>query len=176
MGSTETGLERIRTRLLDLTNRNKLLNFRHSAASTLRVVEVNLNSVFRRVMDGEKLRFIPVPEPDDLGQTPTPHGSLPVLHYRQPLDTLTRKPEHQVEHVGSDALNRCNDETSRLSPVFRTTDARSQRVLQPRRFVRLAAHPKNWDCQGSRGSRALLCRWRPCHCMAERLRRRKSAH
>ena len=119
MGSTETGLERIRTRLLDLTNRNKLLNFRHSAASTLRVVEVNLNSVFRRVMDGEKLRFIPVPEPDDLGQTPTPHGSLPVLHYRQPLDTLTRKPEHQVEHVGSDALNRCNDETSRLSPVFR---------------------------------------------------------
>lgn len=31
-GDVSTGLERIRTRLLDLTNRNKLLNYRHSAA------------------------------------------------------------------------------------------------------------------------------------------------
>lgn len=41
-GSTETGLDRIRTRLLDLTNRNKLLNFRHSNASSLRVVDASL--------------------------------------------------------------------------------------------------------------------------------------
>jgi hypothetical protein len=63
-GSTEIGLDRIRTRLLDLTNRNKLLNFRHSNASSLRVVDVALNSVFGRLRDNEKLSFLPVPEPD----------------------------------------------------------------------------------------------------------------
>src|SRR5882724_5519338 len=63
-GSTETGLDRIRTRLLDLTNRNKLLNFRHSKSSSLRVVDVALDSVFGRLRDNEKLSFLPVPEPD----------------------------------------------------------------------------------------------------------------
>ena len=64
-GSIDIGLERIRTRLLDLTNRNKLLNFRHSVASALRFVDVHLNTVFRHLMEGEKLAFRPVPEPDD---------------------------------------------------------------------------------------------------------------
>ena len=61
---TEIGLDRIRTRLLDLTNRNKLLNFRHSNASSLRVVDVPIDTVFRRLRDNEKLAFLPVPEPD----------------------------------------------------------------------------------------------------------------
>jgi very-short-patch-repair endonuclease len=117
-GSAETGLERIRTRLLDLTNRNKLLNFRHSPASSLRVVDVHLDTVFMRIREGEKLFFLPVPEPDDdeeesekqdaaayaqqlgwrasfdLDDVPEPEeydGSLPVLHYQERLDTLSRK-------------------------------------------------------------------------------------
>src|SRR5437763_11204754 len=73
-GSTEAGLEKIRTRLLDLTNRNRLLNFRHTTTSSLRVVDATLDVVFHRLMDGEKLAFFPVPEPDieaaemDLGE------------------------------------------------------------------------------------------------------------
>jgi hypothetical protein len=63
-GSTEIGLDRIRTRLLDLTNRNKLLNYRHTTASSLRVVGVPVDGVFRRLRDNEKLAFLPVPEPD----------------------------------------------------------------------------------------------------------------
>jgi hypothetical protein len=116
-GSTETGLERIRTRLLDLTNRNKLLNFRHSVTSSLRVVDVHLDSVFRHVTEGGKLSFLPVPEPKDRGEAekpsaaeyadelgwrtsfdldevPTPDeydGSLPVLYYQENLDTVSRK-------------------------------------------------------------------------------------
>ena len=34
-GGTAAGLEKIRARLLDLTNRNRLLNFRHTRASSL---------------------------------------------------------------------------------------------------------------------------------------------
>src|ERR1700747_3471735 len=69
-GSTEIGLDRIRTRLLDLTNRNKLLNFRHSNASSLRVVDVSIDSLFRRLLDNEKLAFRPVPEPPFDGEVP----------------------------------------------------------------------------------------------------------
>jgi very-short-patch-repair endonuclease len=114
-GSTEIGLDRIRTRLLDLTNRNKLLNFRHSNASSLRVVDVPIDSVFRRLRDNERLSFLPVPAAnvdgsegptakdyaDDLGWNTSfdldevaddDNGkSLPVLHYQEKLDTVSRK-------------------------------------------------------------------------------------
>src|ERR1051326_5808948 len=114
-GSTEIGLDRIRTRLLDLTNRNKLLNFRHSNASSLRVVDVPIDSVFRRLRDNEKLSFPPVPMANvDGGEGPTAKDhaddlgwntsfdlddaddddnakSLPVLLYQEKLDTVSRK-------------------------------------------------------------------------------------
>ncbi|MGO8816108.1 MAG: DUF4011 domain-containing protein [Terriglobia bacterium] len=113
--STEAGLEKIRTRLLDLTSRNRLLNFRHTSASSLRVVGVNPNVVFHRLSEGEKLVFLPVPEPDrnadqkpsavdhaksigwptsfdldDVGEV-ADETTLPVLHYVEHLETLTRK-------------------------------------------------------------------------------------
>jgi len=113
-GSTEVGLDRIRTRLLDLTNRNKLLNFRHSTASSLRVVDVPIDSVFQKLRDNEKLPFLPVPEPQYIGEAPLAKDhaeqigwntsfdlneaheegntkSLPVLHYQEKLDTICRK-------------------------------------------------------------------------------------
>jgi hypothetical protein len=113
-GSTEIGLDRIRTRLLDLTNRNKLLNFKHSNASSLRVVDVSIEPVFGRLRENEKLTFLPVPEPsihridvvsakdyaEELGwntsydlsrEDKDDVQSLPVLHYQESLDTVSRK-------------------------------------------------------------------------------------
>lgn len=114
-GNTETGLDRIRTRLLDLTNRNKLLNFKHSKSSSLRVVDVALDPVFERLRDNEKLSFLPVPEPDIESGEELPAAAdyaleldwntsfelggvedqkkefLPVLHYQEQLDTVSRK-------------------------------------------------------------------------------------
>jgi very-short-patch-repair endonuclease len=113
-GSTEIGLDRIRTRLLDLTNRNKLLNFRHSKVSSLRVVDVPIETVFGRLRDNEKLAFLPVPEPEfdgperpiakdyaaelgwntsfDLeGAQDEGAKSLPVVQYQEQLDIVSRK-------------------------------------------------------------------------------------
>ncbi|HEY1221764.1 MAG: DUF4011 domain-containing protein [Bryobacteraceae bacterium] len=112
-GNTEIGLDRIRTRLLDLTNRNKLLNFRHSPASSLRVVNVPIDAAFRQLRDTEKLAFLPVPEPEvaggeappakdyaeelgwntsfDLGNVDDRADALPVLLYYEHLDSLSRK-------------------------------------------------------------------------------------
>lgn len=62
-GGTAAGLEKIRARLLDLTNRNRLLNFRHSSASSIRIVDADLNVVFARLLNDEAVPFRAVPEP-----------------------------------------------------------------------------------------------------------------
>ncbi|HVS87500.1 MAG TPA: DUF4011 domain-containing protein [Candidatus Acidoferrum sp.] len=123
-GSTEQGLKEIRTRLLDLTGRNKLLNFRFPSASCLRFVDVDMDGAFNRIMDGGKLFVSAVPEPpfDKKAEKPTAvayaeelgwrtsydldeaapvdadtalaemhDGCLPVLHYAERLNTLSRK-------------------------------------------------------------------------------------
>jgi Protein of unknown function (DUF4011) len=115
-GSTEVGLDRIRTRLLDLTNRNRLLNFRFPRASSLRVVGAPIDNVFHRLLENEKLAFSPVPQPDtgaaepptateygeqlgwstsydldDSGSDTNASRSLQVLLYPEQLDTLSRK-------------------------------------------------------------------------------------
>jgi very-short-patch-repair endonuclease len=115
-GDTSGGLERIRTRLLDLTNRNRLLNFRPSKTSSLQVVNVQINPIFTRLRDGDKLGFMPVPEPEYLESLPEgipakdkaalegwdtsidldevvneDNADLPVLHYQDTLDTVSRK-------------------------------------------------------------------------------------
>src|SRR5262245_43535613 len=123
-GGTAAGLEKIRARLLDLTNRNRLLNFRHTSASSIRIVDADLDAVFTRLVDNEALPFLPVPQPnllpggadrddqsnkplaadvaESLGwntsydlATPSTHNAdsqvLPVLHYLDDLETLTRK-------------------------------------------------------------------------------------
>ncbi len=62
-GGTAAGLAKIRARLLDLTNRNRLLNFRHTSASSIRIVDADLDAVFARLLNGEEIPFRPVPEP-----------------------------------------------------------------------------------------------------------------
>ena len=56
-------LTQLRRRLLDLTARNRLLNFRHSQTKTVGVVDVVPNAVYDRLLEGKTLTFIPVPDP-----------------------------------------------------------------------------------------------------------------
>src|SRR5271165_7505166 len=66
LGNVHTGLEKIRTRLLDLTARNKLLNFRHPKSSDLRFVDTALDTLFQHLMEGNTFTVEAVPEPDGL--------------------------------------------------------------------------------------------------------------
>ena len=67
---TAAGLEKIRARLLDLTNRNRLLNFRHTRASCIRIVDADPDTIFTRLLNGEEIPFRPVPEPPSLPHEP----------------------------------------------------------------------------------------------------------
>lgn len=73
------GLKRLRLRLLDLTTRNRLLNFRHSAARTVRIVAPALQPTYERLTGGLSIAFTPVPEPKP-------------IHYERPADGPPRKP------------------------------------------------------------------------------------
>lgn len=58
-------LEQLRLRLLDLTGRNRLLNFRHTAGKSLPLVPTSLDGTFRRLVSGQtaKITIQPVPDP-----------------------------------------------------------------------------------------------------------------
>lgn len=58
-------LEKLRLRLLDLTRRNRLLNFKHSPGKCIQFVEAQPGPTFHRLMEGvdRKISLVPVPEP-----------------------------------------------------------------------------------------------------------------
>ena len=58
-------LEKLRLRLLDLTRRNRLLNFKHSPGKCIQFVEAQPDPVYHRLMEGtdRKIVLLPIPEP-----------------------------------------------------------------------------------------------------------------
>ena len=60
-------IRELRLRLLDLSNRNALLNFRHSekALTHIRVIDELPDFLFCSLLEGKRLTFKPLPEPDD---------------------------------------------------------------------------------------------------------------
>lgn len=49
--------------MLDLTARNRLLNFKPSTAKSLQIIEAVPNAVFDRLLDGKTCTFMPIPDP-----------------------------------------------------------------------------------------------------------------
>jgi transcription elongation GreA/GreB family factor/very-short-patch-repair endonuclease len=61
----QEALAKLRLRLLDLTSRNRLLNFKHSAGKSLQLVDSSTQIVFARIIanQGAMVAINPVPEP-----------------------------------------------------------------------------------------------------------------
>ena len=62
-GNAATALQQLRNKLLDLTGRNKLLSFRHTRRSCLRITDELPDQLLEVLLDGRELRFNPVPVP-----------------------------------------------------------------------------------------------------------------
>lgn len=58
-----SALENLRTRLLDLSIRNRLLNYRHGRTGNLRIVDELPDQLHELLLSEQELRFLPVPEP-----------------------------------------------------------------------------------------------------------------
>jgi very-short-patch-repair endonuclease len=59
-------LEAIRKRLLDLTGRNSLLNYKHPKSSCVRLIDELPDQIYEVLQDDKKFTFIPVPEPTEV--------------------------------------------------------------------------------------------------------------
>lgn len=64
-GDAREGLQKLRTRLLDLTTRNRMLHFRATRES-LRIVDTSIEHVSRELLAAQTLPIQPVPMPDDV--------------------------------------------------------------------------------------------------------------
>src|SRR5580698_10493084 len=64
--SIERALDQLRLRLLDLTRRNRLLNFRHSPGRSLQFVHCDPDTVFARLLgpNGNRVTIQGTPEPE----------------------------------------------------------------------------------------------------------------
>jgi hypothetical protein len=58
-------LENLRTRLLDLTARNRLINFRHAKNSSLRIIDELPNQLVKALLADTEIRFKAIPEPTE---------------------------------------------------------------------------------------------------------------
>ncbi|MDO9567219.1 MAG: DUF4011 domain-containing protein [Candidatus Desulfaltia sp.] len=56
-------LENLRKRLLDLTARNRLINFRHTKRGSLRIIDALPNQLLATLLAEKEIRFLPVLEP-----------------------------------------------------------------------------------------------------------------
>lgn len=64
----EVALDELRRRLLDITGRNRLINFKHSPGKSLQFVHSTIDGVFNRLtVQNNRVAITPLPEPDRSG-------------------------------------------------------------------------------------------------------------
>ena len=61
----ETKLGDLRKKLLDLTDRNKLINYRHTKAASLRIIDELPDQLLEKFTGDKVLKFGPVPQPTE---------------------------------------------------------------------------------------------------------------
>lgn len=77
-----------RRRLLDLSNRNRLVSFKHSdrARTHIRVIDELPDVLFATLRDGKRMRFKPLPEPETEPQDETTEAFLMALEAARATD------------------------------------------------------------------------------------------
>ena len=63
--TASNALKNLRMRLLDLTARNSLINFRHSKGKSLRLINEFPNQLVEVLLSEKEVRFLPIPEPKE---------------------------------------------------------------------------------------------------------------
>jgi len=86
-------LESLRMRLLDLTARNRLINFRHTKSSSLRIIDELPDQLAEMLLAETEMRFRAVPEPDE--------KALLAAGYLE-LDPETRQPVRLRDAPGAE--------------------------------------------------------------------------
>lgn len=97
---TQQALDKVRQNLLDLTRRNRLLNYKESVRS-IRIIDELPDEVFRLlVLDGKSMEFLPVPEPEEQkeGQSQLPLSSATCIKEQDAINRSSELPDPSQIH------------------------------------------------------------------------------
>lgn len=97
-----TALENLRMRLLDLTARNRLINFRHTKTKSLRIIDELPNQLVETLLSDTEIRFLAVPEPTEKELIEA--GYLKYEEESKQITRLLKEPTAEVwaKHLGFD--------------------------------------------------------------------------
>jgi len=126
------GLNQLRKRLLDLTTTNKLLNFRHSAKSCLRVVDELPDELFKRLKDDDHLLFRPVPEPpnESVNESKLADGTKLVLNLEGLADEKPSRSSKRIPAKEYAATLGINTSYDLPEPSATTDDHHKDKYIQ----------------------------------------------
>lgn len=123
-------LENLRQRLLDVTTRNRLINFRHTRKGCLRVIDELPDQLVETLLDETEMRFEPVPEPN--------RKQLLDQEYIGTDETTGQEYRKKEHPTAEEWAKRCGLNTSYEAPYPRTatpndrhTDTAIQTLLYP---------------------------------------------
>ncbi|MCP3679757.1 MAG: DUF4011 domain-containing protein [Gammaproteobacteria bacterium] len=104
-------MEAVRKKLLDLTSRNTLLNYKHPKASCVRIIDNSLDHIMKIFQAGDSFTCIPVPEPTERELIEA--GYIKIDERTREKKTLVSpKAAEWVEHLG---LSSTYDLTTKLA-------------------------------------------------------------
>src|SRR5262245_33329777 len=102
---TKKSIEELRKRLLDLSNRNRLLNFRFSDRSRthVRVIDELPGVLYGKLIDGKRLTFAALPESRDEPQDEKSDEFLAALQAARVSDEAYLSALNELDEEGDDA-------------------------------------------------------------------------
>jgi hypothetical protein len=102
---TKKSTEELRKRLLDLSNRNRLLNFRFSDCSRthVRVIDELPDILYSKLVDGKRLTVAALPEPQDEPQDETSQEFLAAFQTARLSDEIYISALKELDEEGDDA-------------------------------------------------------------------------
>jgi hypothetical protein len=102
---TKKSIEELRKRLLDLSNRNRLLNFRFSDRSRthVRVIDVLPDVLYGKLVDGKRLTFAALPEPQAEPQDEKSEEFLATFQTARLSDEIYINALKELDEEGDDA-------------------------------------------------------------------------
>jgi len=124
--AAELALKQLRQRLLDLSSRNRLLNFKHNARSGggIRIVDASISELFESLIGDKPVELIAMPEPPDELDDEKTERFLVALEEAMLTDKTYIKELKEIEATGPD------DSEARLRAVERTLRDKVRRKLK----------------------------------------------
>lgn len=137
VAAVRTRLERWKRQLIDLTRRNRLLNYRPTKVSTVEVVDEVPQAVVRQILEGSRFFFDPVPEEENTEDPTTPDETAQAEADGTPRTRMSEENKEietdaSREAAGQRLRDEAEDDAERPSPANEDGDQAEEPTLTAR--------------------------------------------